>query len=82
VARVLWISWAVIVWNVVFDQTIVLAGRAYLRAAIEAVGTHPNMDAFMRPAVTRGLWLASVSAALILVTGLLLIRRATGDQCA
>jgi hypothetical protein len=35
------------------------------------------MDAWMRPAVARGLWIASASAGVILVTGLLLVR-ATG----
>jgi len=74
-ARLLWIAWAVIVWNVVFDQTIVFAGRRYIRAALAAVGSHPRMDDFMRPAVTRGLWLSSASAGLILVTGLVLINR-------
>ena len=32
-ARALWIIWAIIVWNVVFDQVIVRAGRDYLVAA-------------------------------------------------
>jgi hypothetical protein len=81
-ARALWIAWAVVVWNVVFDQTIVFAGRRYIRAAIQAVGSHPRMDDFMRPAVTWGLWLSSASAGLILVTGWFLLARAKGDECA
>ena len=32
-ARALWIAWAVIVWNVVFDHVIVVAGRSYIHAA-------------------------------------------------
>jgi hypothetical protein len=80
-ARLLWIAWAVVVWNVVFDHVIVVAGRAYIAAANRAAFATPphyeNMDAWMRPAVARGLWIASASAGVILVTGLLLVR-ATG----
>ena len=36
IARALWIAWALVVWNVVFDRVIVVAGRAYILAA-EAV---------------------------------------------
>lgn len=81
-ARVLWIAWAVIVWNVVFDHVIVVAGRNYIAAADRAAfsSTRPrhyeNMDAWMRPAVARGLWIASASAAVIVVSGLLLVRAA------
>jgi hypothetical protein len=35
------------------------------------------MDAFMRPAVTRGLWLASAAAGVVLVTGLVAVRAAS-----
>jgi ABC-type Fe3+ transport system permease subunit len=78
-ARVLWIAWAVIVWNVVFDQVIVRAGRDYLVAVGRASTTHavrPNMDAYMRPAAARGVWIASAAGALILVTGLASVRAA------
>jgi ABC-type dipeptide/oligopeptide/nickel transport system permease subunit len=69
-ALVLWIVWAVVVWNVIFDQTIVLAGRDYIQAAMAAsVGPFANMDDWMRPAVTRGAWLATAGAGAILVTG-------------
>jgi hypothetical protein len=76
-ARALWIAWAVIVWNVVFDHVIVTAGRQYIAAAQRAVrgsasvAPHfENMDDWMRPAVTRALWTATASAAVILVIGL------------
>ena len=70
IALVLWIVWAVVVWNVIFDQTIVLAGRDYIQAAMAAgVGPFANMDDWMRPAVTRGAWLATAAAGAILVTG-------------
>ena len=79
-ALALWIVWAVLVWNVVFDHVIVVAGREYIAAASRAAFSttlphrYENMDAWMRPAVTRGLWFASLSAAAILVTGVILVR--------
>jgi len=78
-ARALWIVWAVVVWNVVFDQVIVRAGRDYLGAVGRASAAHaarPNMDAYMRPAAARGLWIASAAGALILFTGLASVRAA------
>ncbi|HZT75190.1 MAG TPA: hypothetical protein VFA27_00935 [Vicinamibacterales bacterium] len=72
-ARALWIVWAVLLWNVVFDHAIVVAGRAYLHTARDAFDRglpYARMDDFMRPAVTHGLWIASASAALVLVVGL------------
>ena len=69
-ALALWIVWAVVVWNVIFDQVIVLAGRDYIQAALAAgAGPFANMDDWMRPAVTRGAWLATAAAGAILVTG-------------
>ena|SRR5215210_5315933 len=80
IARVLWATWAVVVWNVVFDHVIVVAGRDYIAAASVAAGNaanpHPHyvvMDDWMRPAVTRGLWLATAAAGAILIVGLALI---------
>jgi hypothetical protein len=76
-AGALWLVWAVIVWNVVFDHAIVSAGRRYIVAAEVAVkgtaSTPPrfeDMDQWMRPAVTRALWQASASAAAIVAIGL------------
>jgi hypothetical protein len=81
-ARLLWIAWAVIVWNVVFDHVIVVAGREYIaaanRAAFAPTGQrrYENMDVWMRPAVTRGLRVATAAAGAIVVSGLLLVRAA------
>jgi hypothetical protein len=72
VARLLWIAWAVIVWNVVFDHVIVVAGREYILAASLAVARSApfaRMDDWMRPAVVRGLWDASLAAAAIVAAG-------------
>lgn len=80
IARALWLAWAVIVWNVVFDHVIVVAGRNYIaaaeRAAATPAGPFADMDAWMRPAVTRGFWIATVSAAIVLVAGLAGVSRA------
>ena len=81
IARVLWIAWAVIVWNVVFDHVIVVAGRNYIAAAGRAARAIPlappvNMDDWMRPAVTNGVWMATAAAAAILLTGLASVSRA------
>jgi hypothetical protein len=40
-ARALWIVWAVLVWNVVFDRVIVVAGRSYITAAYRAAAGDP-----------------------------------------
>jgi hypothetical protein len=81
-ARALWIIWAFLVWNVVFDHVIVVAGREYIGAANRAAASttaphsYENMDAWMRPAVARGVWLATAGASVIAVSGLLLVRAA------
>jgi hypothetical protein len=67
-ARVLWIAWAIVVWNVVFDHVIVMAGRRAVAAA--GLAATVNIDELMRPAVGRGLWIATVAASAILVVGL------------
>lgn len=82
-ARALWIAWAVIVWNVVFDRVIVMAGRRYVFAAATAFGRglpYVRMDDWMRPAVSRGAEIASASAAAILLAGLFAIGRGARHQ--
>ncbi|MBZ5558851.1 MAG: hypothetical protein LAO77_16390 [Acidobacteriia bacterium] len=78
-ARVLWTAWALVVWNVVFDHTIVTAGRAYIRAATHdagrtGAGAPVRMDDWMRPAVTRGMWTATAAGGAVLAAGLLSVR--------
>ena len=85
VARILWAVWAVIVWNVVLDHVIVRAGRDYIAAVGRATSSHaarPNMDAFMRPAVTRGLWIATAAGSLVLIAGLASVRAAQARAAA
>jgi hypothetical protein len=83
-ARALWIVWAIVVWNVVFDHVIVSAGRQYIVAAELAISGRgsaaphfENMDDWMRPAVWRALWTATASASAILAVGLCTIHLAT-----
>jgi hypothetical protein len=78
-AMALWVVWAVVVWNVVFDHVIVVAGRHYLNAAgIAAAGSgaYARIDDWMRPAVTRALWTATAAGAAVLVIGLSSVRLA------
>ena len=80
VAQALWIAWAIVVWNVVFDHVIVMAGREYVIAALAAArgaGPSARMDDWMRPAVVGGLWIATASSALILLAGFAAIQRVT-----
>jgi len=74
IARGLWIAWAVIVWNVVFDHIIVTAGRRVVAAAGLAAAV--AIDDFMRPALARGLWIATAASAAILIVGLMFIELA------
>ena len=70
----LWLVLAFVVWNVVFDHVIVVAGRDYIaaagRAAASPGGPFANMDDWMRPAVARGFWIATAAGATVLVSGL------------
>jgi hypothetical protein len=78
VARFLIIVWAVIVWNVVFDHVIVVAGRNYIaaaKAAAASAGPFANMDDWMKPAISRGVWIATAAGGAILVAGLAAVHR-------
>jgi len=81
IARALWIAWAIVVWNVVFDRVIVVAGRQFIvaaagQAAASPAGPFANMDDWMRPAVTRGFWIATAASAGLLVIGLTAVKYA------
>jgi hypothetical protein len=71
-AALLWMVWAVLTWNVVFDHVLVVAGREYLVAAGLAARDGPSyarVADWMHPAVARGVRLATASAAAILLAG-------------
>jgi hypothetical protein len=75
----LWMAFAFLVWNAVFDQVIIDAGRHYVEIATasgEANGPYLKIDDTMQPARSRALWLASASAGAILVAGFVALRAA------
>ena len=79
VAVVLWLVFAVVVWNVIFDRMLVLAGRRYSHDAVvlfRTTGRYLLIDDVMRPATARAVRTASVAAAAIAVGSLLVIRAA------
>jgi hypothetical protein len=68
----LWIAWAVVVWNVVFDHAIEIAGRAYLHTAAVAAragAPYARIEDAMRPAGTAAFWTACGAAGVILAIG-------------
>lgn len=72
VAVALWITLAVVAWNVTFDRVIVEAGRAYIRAARESAksGFYLDVGKWMDAAIVHGLWVASALSVTILAVGL------------
>jgi hypothetical protein len=78
-AVVLWLVLAIVVWNVIFDRIIVLAGRRYAHDAavlFRTTHTYLHIDEVMRPAVAHGVRVASAWAGALALAGLLLIRLA------
>ena len=76
-AVVLWIAWAVVVWNVVFDHVTIMAGRHYVYAAFAAAetgGSYLRIGDWMRPAVARAFWTATIAAGTIVVVGFVAVR--------
>lgn len=79
VAVGLWLMFAFVVWNVIFDRIIVLAGRRYSYDAYllyRSTGKYLLIDSEMRPAVTHAFTVASVVAVVIVAGSMLLIRAA------
>ena len=79
VAIWLWMAFAFLVWNAVFDQVIIDAGRHYVEIATasgEANGPYLKIEDTMGPARSRALWLATASAGAILVVAIVAFRRA------
>ncbi len=78
-AILLWIALAVVVWNVVFDRVIVVAGRVFVSAAAAAAragAPYERIEDWMRPARSRAFWWATGAAAAILMAGCTAIRLA------
>jgi hypothetical protein len=80
VAVTLWLVLAAVVWNVVFDRMVVLAGRRYSYDAVmqlRATGRYLLLNDAMRPAVAHAAWTAIAVAVVIAAAALLLIRIAS-----
>jgi hypothetical protein len=71
-AVILWLAFAVVVWNIVFDRMLVIEGREYVHAAATAVSTsEPYVLAgpWMRAANSRALVIATAAASVVLTIG-------------
>jgi hypothetical protein len=82
-AVVLWLVFAGVVWNVVFDRMVVLAGRRYVHDAWDAYhrsGRYLLIDDVMRPAVAHAAATASIVGGAIAVIGGVLIWGAVGYE--
>ena len=81
----LWLLFAFVVWNVVFDRILVIEGRQYVyAAAVAASESAPYVLAgpWMRAAQSRALWYATAAASGVLaigVVGLAVAFRASGS---
>lgn len=75
-AAALWLVLACVVWNVVFDRVLVLAGRRYSYAAVMSLREghgYVHIDDWMRPAIAHGVRLASLTALGIAAFGLIAV---------
>jgi hypothetical protein len=82
VALALWVIWAVVVWNAVFDYTIVEAGNRYVVAATAGAyrRAYVGMDDWMAPAVRSGLRRATAASAAIVLVGVAGFRAAAARR--
>jgi hypothetical protein len=79
VAVALWLLFAAVVWNVIFDRLIVLAGRRYSHDAYvlyRSTGRYLLINDVMRPATAHAVRVASAVAGTIAVVALIAIRYA------
>jgi hypothetical protein len=72
-AVALWLVFAVVVWNVVFDRVLVLAGRRYVYEATLAArqDTFLRIDDYMKPAISRGVRVATATGSGIAALGVI-----------
>jgi hypothetical protein len=75
VAIVLWLVFAAVVWNVIFDRVLVLAGRRYVWQAYMAADADAYLpiNDVMPQAIHHGVRVASLWSGLLAVAGLALI---------
>ena len=86
-ALAVWTAFACVVWNVVFDRVLVVAGRQYVAAAVVADGTsdlRPRLEDWMLSAQRQALGAATTAAAGVLAIGFIpigfLVRRARAAE--
>jgi hypothetical protein len=75
-ALALWAVLAFVVWNVVFDRMLVVAGRQYVQAAVTAANARQPflpIDTWMPPATARAVRTATLAGGLVLFTGAVLV---------
>jgi hypothetical protein len=80
VAYVLWVLLAGVVWNVVFDRVLVLAGRRYVYAAFHAFergGPPVLIEPWMRDARRQAVRWATLVAGPLAVAGVIAVRLAS-----
>ncbi len=73
VGRVLWVLFAIVLWNVIFDVHVQLAAIRYVAAQQHyqaGHGARQSIAAFMEPAVRAGFRRATLWSGLIAVAGL------------
>lgn len=83
VAVVLWLAFAAVVWNVIFDRLVVLAGRRYSHDAYElyrSTGRYLLINDVMPAAISHAVHVASAVAGAIAVVALVAIRVAARAQ--
>ena len=71
-AAALWLIFAVVVWNVVFDRMVVVAGRLYIAAAKEVAQNGDSVlliGDWMPAAVARAFWVASAAGSGVATIG-------------
>ena len=79
-AALLWLVLAFLVWNVVFDRILVLAGRRYSYAAAVSARNGQGyvlINDWMRPAVRYGVKVATATAIVVAAIGLVGVALAT-----
>jgi hypothetical protein len=71
----LWLVFALVVWNVIFDRVLVLAGRRYAWQAYVAAqtGTYLRIDDAMPLAIRHGVRVATLWAGLLAAAGLVAV---------
>lgn len=77
VAVIVWVVFAAVVWNVIFDQLLIIAGRRYSYDAVVFYQTthhYLRIDDVMRPAIAHAVRVSSLWSGALLAAGLVAVR--------